>query len=116
MKLVFFHRYLGEEDDGGSLQKSRSQALLEKLQQKARERQSQSSTVRRQISTEEVTKQKNAQKKQKPEKSTSQEPAPAKKSKLEEVPCPVLDSVNIEDGIKEEKSKKKKKKQSLSGL
>lgn len=113
MSLFLVNRYLGEEDDGGSSQKSRSQALLEKLQQKARERQNQSSTVKTQIPTEEPTKQKNAQKKRKPEKSSSQEPALAKKSKLEEVPCPVLDSDNNEDRIKEEKTKKKKKKKSL---
>lgn len=120
--MVFFHRYLGEEDDGGSLQKSRSQALLEKLQQKAKERQNQSSTVGKQSFTEEQIKQKNPQKKRKPGKSSSQDHTLAKKSKLEDVSCPHLDSDHSEDCVKEKakekgaKKKKKKKKKSLSGL
>lgn len=97
------------------MQKSRSQALLEKLQQKARERQNQSSTVGRQIFTEEQIKQKNAQKKRKPEKSSSQEHTLAKKSKSDKVSCPDLDSDHSEDCVKEKSAKKKKKKKSLSG-
>lgn len=104
----------------GSLRKSNSQALLEKLQQKARERQKQSSTVQSPSSTEEVTKQKNPKKKRKTEKSSSQEPTLAKKSKLEEVPCPVSDSDNNVVHIKEEKTKngakKKNKIKTVTGL
>lgn len=117
--LVLFHRYLGEEDDGGSSQKSRSQALLEKLQKKARERQNQRSTVGRQIFTEEQIKQKHAEKKRKPDKSSSQEHTLAKKNKLDEVSSPDFDSDYSEDCVKEKTkgkgAKKKEKKKSLPG-
>lgn len=126
LNTCFFvsHRYLGEEKDGGVLKKSRSQALLEKLQQKARERQSQSLTEQRQISAEEQRKQSDVKKKRKSEKSGSQEHALRKKSKLEEVPSPVLNADDHEDLVKaektetgtKEKKKKKKKEAILSGL
>lgn len=102
------------------MKKSRSQALLEKLQQKARERQSQGLTEQRQISSEEQTKQSDVKKKRKSEKSGSQEQTLRKKSKLEALPSPILDSDDHEDFVKAEKTetgaKEKKKKKILSGL
>lgn len=100
------------------MQKSRSQALLEKLQQKARERQNQSSTAGRQIFTEPIE-QNNALTKRKPDKSSRQDLSPAKKSKLDKVSSPDFDSDHSEDCAKEKTkekgAKKKKNKKSLSG-
>lgn len=99
------------------MQKSRSHALLEKLQQKARERQNQSSKVELQFLTEEEIKQKNDQKKRKPNKNSSQEHALTKKSRLDEVSSPDLDSDPSDDGIMDKTKERgaKNRKRNLSG-
>lgn len=102
------------------MQKSRSEALLERLQQKARERQNQSSRVEGQILTKETTRQKKSPKKRKPNKnsSSSAEHELAKKSRLDEVSSPGSDSGHSKDCVKEKTKEKggKKKKKFLSGL
>lgn len=100
-------RYLGEEDDGSVSRESRSQALLAKLQQKAKEKQKQSLTEQRQQLPEEQTVQQNVRKKRKADKDSSQEPQHHKKRKSEVVPLHVLDSENHDEPVKEEKKKEK---------
>ncbi|XP_018555267.1 ATP-dependent RNA helicase DDX51 [Lates calcarifer] len=107
MSLFLVNRYLGEEDDGSVSRESRSQALLAKLQQKAKEKQKQSLTEQRQQLPEEQTVQQNVRKKRKADKDSSQEPQHHKKRKSEVVPLHVLDSENHDEPVKEEKKKEK---------
>uniref|UniRef100_A0A3Q3XAU8 ATP-dependent RNA helicase n=1 Tax=Mola mola TaxID=94237 RepID=A0A3Q3XAU8_MOLML len=74
------YRYLGEEEDGVS-KECRSQALLAKLQQKAKEKQKQTVTKQRQSLTGEQTEQQDTKKKKRSHR--SQEPQPHKRRKLE---------------------------------
>lgn len=116
------HRYLGEEDDGSVSKESRSQALLAKLQQKAKDKQKQSLTERRQHLPEEQTEQQDVNKKRKADTNSSEEFQHHKKRKSEVVPLFVLDSNNHDEATKEKKNKKgvnekqKKKKKHQSGV
>ncbi|XP_073334870.1 ATP-dependent RNA helicase DDX51 [Pagrus major] len=123
MSLFLVNRYLGEEEDGSTSKKSRSEALLAKLQQKAKEKQKQSLTEQRQHPPEEQTEQQDVKKKRKADKETSQEPQPHKKRKSEVEPSFASDSDYNDEPIKEKKKskkganeKKKKKDQSVKGL
>lgn len=97
MSLFLVNRYLGEEGDKSVSTESRSQALLAKLQQKAKEKQKQSLKEQRQHLPEGQTEQQEGKKKRKADKDSSQEPHHHKKRKSEEAPEP----------IKEKKNKKK---------
>lgn len=88
-------RYLGEDDDVSITKKSHSQALLLKLQQKAKERQSKSLTE--QDPPEERTKKKTLKKKNK---SDNQHLQCDKKRKLE--------YDNLKEAVEVKKKKKKK--------
>ncbi|XP_071334475.1 ATP-dependent RNA helicase DDX51 isoform X2 [Trachinotus anak] len=107
MSLFLMNRYLGEEDDGSVSKESQSQALLAKLQQKAKEKQS--LTEQRQHLREEQTVQQGVKKKRKAGKDSSQEPQHHKKRKPEVVPLYVLDSENYDETVKEKNNNKKKK-------
>ncbi|GAA6218530.1 ATP-dependent RNA helicase DDX51 [Lates japonicus] len=107
MSLFLVNRYLGEEDDGSISRESRSQALLAKLQQKAKEKQKPSLTEQRQQLPEEQTVQQNVRKKRKVDKDSSQKSQNHKKRKSEVVPLHVLDSENHDESVKEEKKKEK---------
>lgn len=67
MSLFVVNRYLGQEEDGSVSKESRSQALLAKLQQKAKEKQRQSLTEAGGDGSEEQTLQRGATKKKKSE-------------------------------------------------
>lgn len=112
---LVLHRYLGEEEDGSVSKESRSQALLAKLQQKAKEKQEQSLTEQRQ-----QTVQKPEKKSRKADKDNSQEPQRHKKRKSEEDLVDVLGSDNKDETVKEKRKKKsaneKQKKKHQSGL
>ncbi|XP_011609556.2 ATP-dependent RNA helicase DDX51 isoform X1 [Takifugu rubripes] len=95
MSLFLVNRYLGEDDDKSDTKESRSQALLLKLQQKAKERQRESLTEHRQDPPEEHAKKKTLKKKNK---SGDQHLQHDKKRKLE---CD-----NLEEPVKVKKKKK----------
>ncbi|XP_039980627.1 ATP-dependent RNA helicase DDX51 isoform X2 [Xiphias gladius] len=114
MSLFLVNRYLGEEEDGSVSKQSRSQALLAKLQQKAKEKQKQSLTGQRQHLPEEQTVQRGVGKKRKVDKDSCQEPQHHKKRNSEGVPLYVLDSENQDEPVEEKKKKKKKKKKNQS--
>uniref|UniRef100_A0A8D3CJM3 ATP-dependent RNA helicase n=1 Tax=Scophthalmus maximus TaxID=52904 RepID=A0A8D3CJM3_SCOMX len=82
------HRYLGQEEDGSVSKESRSQALLAKLQQKAKEKQRQSLTEAGGDGSEEQTLQRGATKKRRANENDSQEPRHHRKRKSEVVPSP----------------------------
>ncbi|XP_056219138.1 ATP-dependent RNA helicase DDX51 isoform X1 [Seriola aureovittata] len=103
MSLFLVNRYLGEEDDGSVSKESRSQALLAKLQQKAKEKQKQSLTEQRQ-----QTVQQGVKKKRKAGQDSSREPQHHKKRKSSVEPLDVLDSENNIETVKDKKKKKKK--------
>ncbi|XP_035534555.1 ATP-dependent RNA helicase DDX51 [Morone saxatilis] len=108
MSLFLVNRYLGEEDDGSASKESRSQALLAKLQQKAKEKQKQSLTEQRQHVPEEKSEWQDVKKKRKADKDHSQEHQHHKKRKSEQ------DSDGNDEAV-EKKKKKKKKKEDQSG-
>ncbi|XP_042360013.1 ATP-dependent RNA helicase DDX51-like [Plectropomus leopardus] len=109
MSLFLVNRYLGEEDNGSVSKESRSQALLAKLQQKAKEKQKQSLTEQRQKQPpKEQTEQQDGRKKRKADKEGSDDPRQHKKKKSEGVPLFVSDSDRHDAPVKEEKKKKKK--------
>ncbi|XP_070705561.1 ATP-dependent RNA helicase DDX51 [Pempheris klunzingeri] len=124
MSLFLVNRYLGEEEDGSVSKESRSQELLAKLQQKAKEKQKPSLTEQRQRRPEEVTERQAVKKKRKADKDSSQKPQRHKKRKSEGGPSFASDSDNHEEPVEEkikkskkgtaEKQKKKKKIQSGS--
>lgn len=115
MSLFLVNRYLGEEEDESVSKESRSQALLAKLQQKAKEKQRLSLAEQRQLLSEEQTEQQDVKKKRKTDKKSSQEPRQHKKRKAEEeVPLFVSDSENHDEPI--EKKKKNKKGSPVKGL
>ncbi|XP_022626056.1 ATP-dependent RNA helicase DDX51 [Seriola dumerili] len=103
MSLFLVNRYLGEEDDGSISMESRSQALLAKLQQKAKEKQKQSLTEQRQ-----QTVQQGVKKKRKAGQDSTLEPQHHKKRKSSVEPLDVLDSENNIETVKDKKKKKKK--------
>ncbi|XP_068565125.1 ATP-dependent RNA helicase DDX51 [Cebidichthys violaceus] len=104
MSLFVVNRYLGEEGDESASKESRSQALLAKLQQKAKEKQKQSCKERQDV-----------KKKRKADKNSGQEPPQHKKRKSEDVDSDHHDEP-VEDAKKNEKQKKKKKKRVQSGI
>ncbi|KAM9339622.1 ATP-dependent RNA helicase DDX51 [Symphorus nematophorus] len=104
MSLFLVNRYLGEDDDGSISKESRSQALLAKLQQKAKEKQKQSLTEQRQQPPEEQTEKQVVKKKRKADKELSQEPQQHKKRKSEVF---VEDSDNHDEPVREKKKDKK---------
>lgn len=123
VKFVFCHvacRYLGEEEDGSASKRSRSEALLAKLQQKAKEKQKQSLTEQRQHPPEEQAEQQDVKKKRKADKESSQTPQPHKKRKSVVEPSFESDSDCKDEPIKEKKKAKKsaneKKKKDQSGM
>ncbi|XP_036974722.1 ATP-dependent RNA helicase DDX51 [Acanthopagrus latus] len=120
MSLFLVNRYLGEEEDGSASKKSRSEALLAKLQQKAKEKQKKSLTEQRQHPPEEQTEQQDVKKKRKADKESSQKPQPHKKRKSEVEPSFASDSDCNDEPLKDKKKgkksaneKKKKKDQSV---
>ncbi|KAG7508505.1 ATP-dependent RNA helicase DDX51 [Solea senegalensis] len=110
MSLFLVNRYLGEEEDGSISKESRSQALLAKLQQKAKEKQQQSLTEQRQQQLpKEPTQQQRVEKKRKAHKDSGQEFLhPKKKKKKANVHD--LDSESHDEPVEQKKKKKKKKK------
>ncbi|KAK5903995.1 hypothetical protein CgunFtcFv8_007727 [Champsocephalus gunnari] len=110
MSLFVVNRYLGEEENGSISKESRSQALLAKLQQKAKEKQRQSLTEETQKPPKERT-QKDVKKKRKADKDSSQEPEHNKKRKSEAAAVIVSEKDNHDEPVEEEEKKKKKKKQ-----
>ncbi|XP_068433246.1 ATP-dependent RNA helicase DDX51 [Clinocottus analis] len=107
MSLFLVNRYLGEEEDESVSKESRSQALLAKLQQKAKDKLKQSRTEPK------------GQKKRKADKTSSQEPQRPKKKKKKSEDVPLMDSDTDESveeakeretGVSEKQKKKKKKK------
>ncbi|XP_047184413.1 ATP-dependent RNA helicase DDX51 [Scophthalmus maximus] len=118
MSLFVVNRYLGQEEDGSVSKESRSQALLAKLQQKAKEKQRQSLTEAGGDGSEEQTLQRGATKKRRANENDSQEPRHHRKRKSEVVPScepnsenheePVEEKKNQERGVTERQKKKKK--------
>ncbi|KAG8011024.1 ATP-dependent RNA helicase DDX51, partial [Nibea albiflora] len=114
-------RYLGEEEDKSVSKESRSQALLAKLQQKAKEKQRQSLTELKRLQPEE---QQGTKKKRKADKDCNQEPQGQKKRKSEAESSFGSDSDSQDELVKEKKKdkkganekQKKKKKKEQSGL
>uniref|UniRef100_A0A7N8YIW5 ATP-dependent RNA helicase n=1 Tax=Mastacembelus armatus TaxID=205130 RepID=A0A7N8YIW5_9TELE len=90
-------RYLGEEKDWSVSQESRSQVLLAKLQQKAKEKQS--LTGQKECLLQEPTVQQDLKKKRKAHKDSSQQPSLFKKQKSEVVPSYVWESDNHDEPI-----------------
>ncbi|XP_041814923.1 ATP-dependent RNA helicase DDX51 [Chelmon rostratus] len=123
MSLFLVNRYLGEEEDESVSKESRSQALLAKLQKKAKEKQKQSLTEQRSHPPEEQPEQQDVKKKRKADKDCSQEPERCKKRKSEVVSLFVSDSDNQDDPVKKKKkdktdaneTQKKKKKKDQPG-
>ncbi|XP_034006460.1 ATP-dependent RNA helicase DDX51 [Trematomus bernacchii] len=123
MSLFVVNRYLGEEENGSISKESRSQALLAKLQQKAKEKQRQSLTEETQKPPKERT-QKDVKKKRKADKDSSQEPEHNKKRKSEAAAVIVSETDNHDELVEEEEKKKKqtsanekrKKKKDQSGI
>lgn len=120
MSLFTVNRYLGEEENGSVSKESRSQALLAKLQQKAKEKQKRSLTEQKQHQPVEQTEQQAVKRKRKAD--SSQEPQQQKKRKSKVVP--LLDSDTHDEPVQEEKKnktganekQKKKKRQSGSSV
>lgn len=116
MSLFLVNRYLEEEEDGSVSKEFRSQALLAKLQQKAKEKQKQSLTEQRQHQPKE---RQDVKKKRKADKGHIQEPQQHKKRKSEVVPLLVLDFDHAEYAKEEKQNKKganeKQKKKDQSG-
>ncbi|XP_051812375.1 ATP-dependent RNA helicase DDX51 [Acanthochromis polyacanthus] len=122
MSLFLVNRYLGEEEDGGTSKESRSQVLLAKLQQKAKERQKQSLIEQTEHQHEEQTEIQDVKKKRKADKDSVQEPHRHKKRKSDVVALHSSDSDNHDEPVEEKKKKKKsanekqkKKKKDTSG-
>ncbi|XP_023117252.2 ATP-dependent RNA helicase DDX51 [Amphiprion ocellaris] len=113
MSLFLVNRYLGEEEDGRTSKESRSQVLLAKLQQKAKERQKQSLI--------EQTEAQDVKKKRKTGQDSVQEPQRHKKRKSDVVALHSSDSDNHDEPVEEKKKKtkganeKQKKKKDKSG-
>uniref|UniRef100_A0A3Q1GLY1 ATP-dependent RNA helicase n=1 Tax=Acanthochromis polyacanthus TaxID=80966 RepID=A0A3Q1GLY1_9TELE len=107
--MIFFgaRRYLGEEEDGGTSKESRSQVLLAKLQQKAKERQKQSLIEQTEHQHEEQTEIQDVKKKRKADKDSVQEPHRHKKRKSDVVALHSSDSDNHDEPVEEKKKKKK---------
>ncbi|XP_058470143.1 ATP-dependent RNA helicase DDX51 [Solea solea] len=113
MSLFLVNRYLGEEEDGSISKESRSQALLAKLQQKAKEKQQQSLTQQRQQLPKELTQQQSVNKKRKAHKDSGQEITEHhKNNNKKKANVHDLDS-DIHDEPVEQKKKKKKKQQMM---
>ncbi|KAM7367517.1 hypothetical protein PAMP_013809 [Pampus punctatissimus] len=103
MSLFLVNRYLGDEEDGSISKESRSQALLVKLQQKAKEKQKQSVTEeQRQQLAEEHTKNPDVKKKRKADKYSGQDTQQHKKKKSEAVTL----CDNHDEPVQEKKKKK----------
>ncbi|XP_033504917.1 ATP-dependent RNA helicase DDX51 [Epinephelus lanceolatus] len=121
MSLFLVNRYLGEEENGSVSKESRSQALLAKLQQKAKEKQKQSLTEQKQQLPKGLTEKQEVKKKRKVDKDSSEESQQHKKRKSEVVPSFVTDSDDHDEPVKKEKKsktvadKKQKKKKDQSG-
>ncbi|XP_010752603.1 ATP-dependent RNA helicase DDX51 [Larimichthys crocea] len=125
MSLFHVNRYLGEEENESASKESRSQALLAKLQQKAKEKQRQSLTEPRRLRPEGQTEQQDIKKERKADEDRNQERQGQKKRKSEAEPLFGSDSDSQDEPVKEkmkdkkganEKQKKKKKKKDQSGL
>ncbi|XP_034555540.1 ATP-dependent RNA helicase DDX51 [Notolabrus celidotus] len=105
MSLFLVNRYLGEEEDGSISKESRSQALLAKLKQKAKEKQS---FTEQKHEPEEQKQQQDVKRKRKSDKKDSEERQSPKKRKSEIGKNSVLDSDNQDKPVEEKKKKKKK--------
>ncbi|KAM9782724.1 ATP-dependent RNA helicase DDX51 [Neosynchiropus ocellatus] len=101
MSLFQVNRYQGEDEHITASTKSRSQALLAKLQQKAKEKQNQKPQ-----STEAHVAVKEPKKKRKAQKDVSHDDQIKKQKKSDPIPPSVSDS---DEPVKEQKQKKKKK-------
>eukprot|EP00064_Thunnus_orientalis_P011024 superscaffoldBa00001553_g11054 len=109
MSLFLVNRYLGDEEDGSISKESRSQALLAKLQQKAKEKQKQTVTEeQRQHLAEEHTEKPDVKRKRKADKHIGEESQQHKKRKSEAVTLCVSDTDNHDEPVQEKKKKKKK--------
>ncbi|KAM9840813.1 ATP-dependent RNA helicase DDX51 [Aulostomus maculatus] len=107
MSLFLVNRYLGEDDDDSVSKKSRSLALLAKLQQKAKQKQS--LTKQKQHLPEKFLDPLDVKKKRKRDKDSSQETQTHKKRKSETATLSISDLDNHEEPV----VKKKKKKNSV---
>ncbi|KAM8831548.1 ATP-dependent RNA helicase DDX51 [Spinachia spinachia] len=120
MSLFVVNRYLGEDENESVPKESRSQALLAKLQQKAKEKQRQAEERKRPL--KERREEQEVKKKRKAEKNSSQEPERHTKRKSEDLPLfnadpdhgPVEEAKKNERGAKEKQKKKKKTKEKSS--
>ncbi|KAL6095555.1 ddx51 [Pungitius sinensis] len=116
MSLFVVNRYLGEDENESVPKESRSQALLAKLQQKAKEKQRQSQTERKRP-LKELTEEQEVKKKRKADKNSTQEPECRKKRKSEDLPLfnancghePVEEAQRNETGANDKQKKKKTK-------
>ncbi|XP_026174892.1 ATP-dependent RNA helicase DDX51 isoform X2 [Mastacembelus armatus] len=116
MSLFLVNRYLGEEKDWSVSQESRSQVLLAKLQQKAKEKQS--LTGQKECLLQEPTVQQDLKKKRKAHKDSSQQPSLFKKQKSEVVPSYVWESDNHDEPVEKRNQKcvnEKQKKEDQKG-
>ncbi|TKS75755.1 ATP-dependent RNA helicase DDX51 [Collichthys lucidus] len=123
MSLFHVNRYLGKEEDESASKESRSQALLVKLQQKAKEKQRQNLTEPRGLQPEGQTEQQDIKKKRIAGEDRNQEPQGQKKRKSEAEPLFGSDSDSQDELVKEKmkdkkgaNEKQKKKKKDQSGL
>ncbi|XP_041832070.1 ATP-dependent RNA helicase DDX51 isoform X2 [Melanotaenia boesemani] len=107
MSLFLVNRYLGEEEDGNTSKLSQSQALLAKLQQKAKQKQKHSLTEQQTCLNEEQTDNQDVKKKEVTVKDKSQEHYQhPKKRKSEVVTFCDFDSNNHDEPVKKQKKKK----------
>ncbi|XP_070781932.1 ATP-dependent RNA helicase DDX51 [Enoplosus armatus] len=111
MSLFLVNRYLGEGEDGSISKESRSQALLAKLQQKAKEKQKQSLTGQSRRPPEEQAEQQDVKRKRKADsRDSSQEARRHRKRKSE-----VSDSEGRDEPVEEKKKKKDRSGSSVKG-
>ncbi|XP_074541784.1 ATP-dependent RNA helicase DDX51 [Halichoeres trimaculatus] len=107
MSLFLVNRYLGEEEDGSISKESRSQALLDKLKQKAKEKQQQNFTEQKQEPEEQKQQQQKVKRKRKTDNEGSEECLRPKKKKSEVGKESVSDSDNQDEPVEEKKGTKK---------
>ncbi|XP_047438839.1 ATP-dependent RNA helicase DDX51 [Mugil cephalus] len=107
MSLFVVSRYLGEEEDGNISKESRSQALLAKLQQKAKEKQRQSLSKQIEQLHKEQIEEQDVKKKRKAAEDSSQERQRRKKRKSEDASSCGSDSDNHDEPAEVTKKKKK---------
>ncbi|XP_028262381.1 ATP-dependent RNA helicase DDX51 [Parambassis ranga] len=107
MSLFLVNRYLGEEDEGSITKESRSQALLARLKQKAKEKQS--LTEKREQLQDKQTEQQDIKKRRKNDIDDIQDQHQHKKRKSKDVALCGSDCDNYDGTVEQKKQKKKKK-------